>query len=375
MKQKAALWILGFSLLVVIALGITAFMTVRVDPFFHYHQPKTEEYYYTLDNERSQNNGIIRNFDYQGIITGTSMTQNFKASEAEELWGYTFIKVPFSGGTFREINDNLETALKANPEIRIIIRGLDLSKLDDDRDTMRSDLGEFPTYLYDNDIFNDVRYVFNRDVIFSRVYPMVRDKETQKGITSFDEYGNWMKRYTGKFGKNSLYPKGVRMKKAGEQADFPEEARIRTVENIRQNVVELAEAYPDVTFYCFITPYSAKWWQELVVKGTIVNQVRIEEAAIEEILRCENIKLFSFNNLTDITTNLNNYKDSTHYGEWINSRLLEYMHADRCLLTKENYKEYLDRELAFYSLYDYTEMNGQEDYENDYDAALQPGGE
>jgi hypothetical protein len=302
------------------------------------------------------------------------MTQNFKASEAEELWGLTFIKVPFSGGTFREINDNLETALKANPEIRIIIRGLDLSKLDDDRDTMRSDLGEFPTYLYDNDIFNDVRYVFNRDVIFSRVYPMVRDKETQKGITSFDEYGNWMKRYIGKFGKKSLYPKGVKMKTAGEQADFPEETRIRTIENIRQNVVELAEAYPDVTFYCFFTPYSAKWWQELVAKGTIVNQVRIEEAAIEEILRCENIKLFSFNNLTDITTNLNNYKDSTHYGEWINSRLLEYMHADRCLLTPENYKEYLDEELAFYSSYDYTEMNGQEDYENDYDAALQPDG-
>ncbi len=369
MKRKAILWILGFSIFTAVALGFTAYMTIRVDPFFHYHQPKTDQFFYKLDNERSQNNGIIRNFDYQGIITGTSMTQNFKTSEAEKLWDCAFIKVPFSGGTFKEINDNLATALKDNPELKIIIRSLDLSKLDDDKDAMRSDLGEFPTYLYDDDIFNDVHYIFNRDVVFSRVYPMVRDKGTRTGITSFDKYTNWMKRYDGKFGKNTLYPKGVKKQKAGEPVELTEEERERTLENIRENVVTLAEENPDVTFYCFFTPYSAKWWQGLTKKGTIYRHIGLEKTAIEEILRCGNIKLFSFNTLTDITTNLNNYKDSTHYGEWINSLMLEYMYNDKYILTSDNYEDYLNEELEFYLTFDYTQMNEQEDYENDYDAA------
>ena len=71
------------------------------------------------------------------------------------------------------------------------------------------------------------------------------------------------------------------------------------------------------------------------------------------ILECPNIKLFSFNLMTDIDTDLNNYKDTTHYGEWINSDMLQYMKNDVGLITKDNYKEYLDKEKEFYLNYPY----------------------
>ena len=71
------------------------------------------------------------------------------------------------------------------------------------------------------------------------------------------------------------------------------------------------------------------------------------------ILECPNIKLFSFNLMTEITTNLDNYKDVTHYGEWINSDILRYMKEDKGLLTKENYQDYLKRERDLYMNYDY----------------------
>ena len=131
----------------------------------------TNEYFYILKNQRSQNNGIIKWFDYTGLITGTSMTENFKTSEAEALWGGTFIKVPFSGGSNKEINDNIEVALRYNPNLSIVIRGLDLTRFMDEKDAMRTDLGKYPTYLYDDDIFNDVQYVFNRDVFFFQSVP------------------------------------------------------------------------------------------------------------------------------------------------------------------------------------------------------------
>ena len=78
-----------------------------------------------------------------------------------------------------------------------------------------------------------------------------------------------------------------------------------------------------------------------------------------------NIKLYSFTNCTNITTNLNYYKDMTHYGEWVNSYMLKAMREGKCLLTKENYKEYLQEERFFYTTFDYNSLNEQKDYEDD----------
>ena len=97
--------------------------------------------------------------------------------------------------------------------------------------------------------------------------------------------------------------------------------------------------------------------------------IEAERIAIEELLKYDNIRLFSFNNLTNITTDLNNYKDATHYGDWINSLILRYMYDGKGLLTAENYEAYLEEERQFWSTFDYTLMNGQEDYEDDSLAA------
>ena len=370
MRRRPVFWLTGYFLLIFVALGLIATKTIDIDPFFHYHKPKTNEYFYILNNQRSQNDGIIKRFDYTGLITGTSMTENFKASEAEALWGGTFIKVPFSGGSNKEINDNIEMALRYNPNLSIVIRGLDFAMFMDEKDIMRTDLGNYPTYLYDGDISNDVQYVFNRDVFFSRVYPMIKakdDPDFAAGITSFDQYSNWMSKY--QFGKNTLFPDGITTGEVWEPIHSTDEDAARTRQNIEQNAVALACKYPNVVFYYFISPYSAKWWKESLENGTIYRQMEAAEIAAEEILRCPNIHLFSINNRFDLTTDLNNYKDSIHYGEWINSLMLRYMHDDQYLLTTENYKEHFDEILQFYTTYDYTQMNDQPDYEDDYYAA------
>ena len=61
-------------------------VVVYVDPFMHYHKPIISKFFYSLDNQRSQNDGIIKYFDYDAIITGTSMIENFKTSEFDKLF-------------------------------------------------------------------------------------------------------------------------------------------------------------------------------------------------------------------------------------------------------------------------------------------------
>lgn len=370
MREKSKWYLMEFFVITVAVLLIVGKYVVEVDPFFHYHKPHTEKYFYYLDNQRSQNDGIIKRFDYNMLITGTSMTENFKTTEAEEIWaaeGARAIKAPYSGGSYKEINDNVRLALEHNKNLHIIIRGLDMYRFMDDKDAMY-ELGEYPTYLYDDSIWNDVEYIFNREVIFKRVYPMVSEKE-EVGMTSFDDYSNWMSLYH--FGLNSMLERygAIPGQYPGSPVYLTEQERDRVLGNVRQNVTSLAEEYPNVNFYYFFTPYSAFFWGRQVDSGGIYKQIEAERLIIEESLKYDNIKLYSFNNRTDITTNLNNYKDENHYGEWINSLMLKWMKDGKYRLTKENYEEYLAEELAFYTSYDYSAIADQEDYENDYYAA------
>lgn len=361
------LWVAGFFFLVLASLSLIAYFTIKTDPFFHYHKPNTDSYKYSLYNQRSQNDGIIKHFDYDAMIVGTSMTENFKTSDMDLFFGTNSIKVPYSGGTYKEINDSVETAIKSNPDLKIVVRGLDMGKFIQDKDLMREDLGEYPTYLYDNNIFNDVKYVFNRDVIFRLVYPMLKENDEEDfvgGITSFDDYSYWMERF--EFGPGVVCPDGVT--EPNREYDFhlsqEEEKIVR--DNIRQNVALLAEQNPEVTFYCFFTPYSALWWKNMINDGLLGKQTEAERVVIEELLKVSNIKLYSFNTMPEITTDLNNYRDITHYASWINSLMLRYMKDEVGLLTEDNYMDYLDNEYNLYNTLDYPSLGETIDYENDY---------
>ena len=74
MKLNAKVWIAGYLMLVLIPLAVAGIWVIHVDPFFHYHKPYTSGYYYILNNQRSQNDGILKHFNYNAAITGTSIT-------------------------------------------------------------------------------------------------------------------------------------------------------------------------------------------------------------------------------------------------------------------------------------------------------------
>ena len=149
--------VLIITIIICFSLGM---LTIIIDPYFHYHAP-LNFLEYPIENERYQNDGIVKHFQYNAIITGTSMTDNFKTSEFDEIFEVDSIKVPFPGARFKEINENLERAVQANPEIKIIVRALDYDFLLFDKDAVRYEPDFYPTYLYDNKLYNDVKYFFN----------------------------------------------------------------------------------------------------------------------------------------------------------------------------------------------------------------------
>lgn len=370
--MKSKYWLTGWFLSVGITLGGITFLVYSVDPYMHYHRPNTEKYFYILDHQRMQNDGITKHFDYDAVITGTSMTENFKNSELDELFGVKSIKVTYSGGSYKEINDNLIVAFQTHPNLKVIVRGLDIGYFINNKDRMRGDLGTYPTHLYNNNPFDDVFYLFNKDVIFSRAYKMIKytkEKDFKPGITPFDTYSRWQGRRA--FGVKSIFHKGFKIQKPKSIRHLTEQEKKTIYENVTQNVTSLADRHPEDTFYYFFTPYSIAWWLNNRNNGTIYRQLEAEQYVIELILEHPNIHLFSFANRTDIIANLNNYEDPHHYGEWVNSFILRAMRDDKYRLTKENYREYLAQKEKFLTTFDYASLTGQEDYEcDDYAGAL-----
>lgn len=366
--MKTKNWLIGCFIIIILLSIAVINLGYTIDPYFVYHKPLTDKYYYSINNQRSQNPGIVKHFDYDAIISGSSMTVQFKTSEAERLFGYSFVKVPFFGGSFKEINDCISIGLENNDNIKLVIRGLDMNYFMDDKDTMRTDLGDYPTYLYDNNPLNDIKYLLNKDVQFGISYNMISDSRKPNspiGITDFDDYTS--PPGGEQYGKNAILS-SIDINLASEQEDFSvlsDEEKRTIIDNITQNVTAIADKYPEVSFYYFFPPYSLAYWMEQNNNGSLYKQLEAEKIVIDLIIQHKNIKLFSFNTKTDITSNLNNYYDSTHYGPWVNSLILKWLKEGSNEITIENLQNYLALEQEIITNYNYSALCNQEDYEID----------
>lgn len=339
---KKIILTITFLLIIIISTAII------IDPFFHFHKPLSfVNYFMDSNQQRYMNNGIIKNFDYDAIITGTSMTENFKTSQFDKLFDTNSIKIPFSGGSFKEINDNIEIALRKNKNIKYILRSLDYNYINIDSDDMR--YNSYPKYLYDDNIFNDYKYILNRAVFFQCLLSIVNPKSFDKNI-DFDSYSSWKVYEKGKdiILRNYKRPKKENVKQSLSKGDLE-----IIDENIEKNVTRLAKIYPNVKFIYFITPYSIIYWDERNQKQEIEKQILIEKYMIEKILEVPNIELYSFFNNYEMITNLDNYKDIGHYTGDINDQILIWIKEQKFKITKENYQKYIEDNLNFYSSYNY----------------------
>lgn len=318
-----------------------------IDPFFHYRAP-VEGLEYPIHNQRYQNDGIVKNFSYDGLITGTSMTENFKTSEFDSLFGTDSVKVCYSGGTYAEITSNLQAALNANPSIRYVLYGMDEWNLYGGKELILAD-GEYPTYLYDDNLANDVQYLLNKDILCSNTLEVLDYTRKNGQTTSFDDYSSW-EFPTGKDVVLSGYDRAA---KADTPTAFTEEDARAMRENLEANILALAKAHPDTQFLFFFPPYSILNWDAHVQEGILDMHIDAMTLASELLTQADNIRLYSFYTDYELCTNLDNYRDIVHYHSGINSLLLQRMARDEYRLTRDNFRHHWEEVREFYASYDY----------------------
>lgn len=348
-EKKQKKWFFTTLFTTISILIVILIVMVVIDPYFHFHAP-VEGISYRLYSERYMNNGIAKNFEYDAVITGSSMNQNFKTSLMDELFGTRAIKIPFSGAGFEEIKDTLEVALNSKNEVKCVLWGIDYNGLNREFDWQGYE--EYPEYLYDNNPFNDTAYIFNKTILFEGLINTVLWNLKGEDTTTFDEYSTW----DGGRGWESISKTYHRSDEILPMEEITQKEIERVKKNITENIVKLAKAYPETEFILFYTPYSALYWESIYRKGWLEKQLQMEQMATELMLECENIKLYSFCQEMEITDDINNYRDKEHYVAEINDMIMQWIAEGRGLVTKENYKQLIEWEREYYLNYDYDKL-------------------
>ena len=352
MREKKALhFILTVcSVLAVLFVGM-AVLTIIIDPYFHYHKPFSWQKY-RLYEERYINDGISRNFDYNAVIIGNSLTENFKTSELDELFSVNSIKMPYSGAGYKEIWESLDRAFQYNSDIDMVVVALDYDDLSRPKDWIRYQ--EYPDYLYDDNIWNDASYLWNKDAFYrGTLYNMLMTL-TDKPSTTFDEYGSW-ERKTGAAKVMQLVNEITPADEA-TQLEYSEDEENLVRDNVATNIVSVVAEHPDTQFYLYFSPSSIAQWCIWNNEGEILCRVGAQQTAIETLIPYDNVHLYSFFEKEDLICNLDYYSDTIHYTPEINSEILRLMKNEEYLITKDNYQDHIYTITEYFTNYDYTTL-------------------
>lgn len=333
---------LSLFLTVLLVLGGFVF---GIDPFNHYRADDDltkiihHQTYY-------QNIGIAAHAKYDTLITGSSMTQNFRANWFDEKMACKAIRLPFEGGILSDYTTLIDTAIANNSDLKYIYFGLDNyiitadSKLNDENNRI-------PEYLADDNPLTDIKYLLNKDVIFTYMRTFFGNKV--RSDYNFYEMQVWENPNID-FSKETVLNNYQRPDKGTEQSIYLYE---ESANNVAQTLCERIKNNPDISFIFFAPPYSILHWHNAITTGKLNAQLYALETVYAELLKYDNVSVFYFQNIPELITNLDNYKDATHYRSTYNEYMLDCFVSGENEITKENYEAVLEDMKQLAKNYDY----------------------
>lgn len=336
MKTKSFKRWCAATLVACIALTLACALTVYiVDPFEVYRKATTYVPYIDYTTQVYSNAGIVRNYEYDSAIVGTSMTENARPTLFDELYGGRFIKLCSSGGSSYNHAVLMEKAYETH-DMQRIVYGLDMYSFISSPTSVATPL---PEYLYDDNIFNDVYYLLNRDVLLDRLKEVYEYNQT-----TFFEPGDDMRDDIYEWGSQCTFAEPEVLQFIDfEQEPAPAKAynynEEQVIENLEKNLLPFITAHPETEFLIFYPPYSVMEWYGMLLNGNLDFVLYVKELCTEYLLGYENVKIYDFTTREEWVCNLNNYKDLSHYSPEI-SDAMAYAMAEEENLVDEIYDVY-----------------------------------
>ena len=304
-------WIRSFFCLALAALALLCAAAWAVDPYLQF---RVRDNTYLL-NARFVDAGLIANYDYDTLLAGSSMTQNFDMELFRAELDCKPLHVSLGGLNALEMSQLVQAAYRAG-KAETLYLCVDLSYFTDEPSG-----SQFPAHLFRSDILSRLRYLLSYEVWF-RYIPadlalMAADRLDialpPKYIRSrsIDLLENWsLDEPTGKdvFLRNAWL------------APVPETPPDR--EALLRGMLGRADAFlagfdfSRCRHVFFFPPYSGLFWYNAYLSQDYENYLRAKEYFVcrAEALGAE---VYDFQG-APFTSDMGVYRDSMHYGAEIN---------------------------------------------------------
>ena len=346
LDKKSAVWYLAS--LIVLFLFLAAAIVVVFDPFYQYHEP-----WFGLNavlNDRdNQVVGTIRTFDYDSVLLGSSVAENYDSSFLDASFDCTTLKVIRASGSTADLLYYLDKAHRRQ-ELKNVFWSMDIFALTaSPQITLTSK--DTPYYLHTDTVLDDWPYLWNKEILCETIPQMLA--YSQMGMNTQGQAYNWargknfsaegaMRAYDKPKEENVFYAAEDSADTSAEEVEdaFSMDEQQNLTENLSMIEEELS-MHPDTSYTIIFPPYSMMWWDCGYVNGVLETYFEVLEQTIPVLLTHNNAKVYFFVSDRDVICNLDNYMDMIHYSPDINQYMLEEIVQDGHRVSEANWEEVL----------------------------------
>ena len=314
------------------------------DPLQLFHKPIFRETTFFGDI-RLAARGIIRYYDFDSVILGTSMLENTSAKEAGEKLGGKWVNLSLYGSAYNERAVILEY-LFGYKKPQKIIYSLESFTIDTIKDSSRFD------YLYDGNPLDDFKIYLN-DKFMSCALEWKKSANCI-GRRDLEELLKWsnhedLKILFGGFEKWLKYGKKETIAMLKNIKDTPFVVKKDNFDLEKQRsyiqtyVLDFVAENPQTQFYFIVPTYSRLGYR--IGSDNFDNKAFYNRALnlkwfVQELEKYPNAKIYGFDTL-DYADDVANYKDFTHYNVDMNSLHLDSIKQGKHILVSNNIDSYL----------------------------------
>lgn len=295
---------------------------------------------YSLRNEyqvcadRFANPGRIRhhlykNSNFDSLVIGSSISQNFLGQDVRKYLGWDRPMRLFIPGYYVGELDALMRYALDSGKIKKVLRGIDADHYEfDDESRAWRDSSTFPLYLYDDNKFNDVKYLISHSTFAKALELLGKKRIKRKHFPKADDndtFGFWaadaINTRNAFFHNRDFDPfGGVAVK------DWrPQERRFALADKY---IIQPAKDFPDVEFHLFFPPYAY---------GMLTPDfLDLKAYLIRETAGMKNVIFYDFADMPEVSSNSAYYRDKGHYNANINTAMLKAIGRGEHLVTAES---------------------------------------
>lgn len=320
--------------LVLLSLGAAGFVYL-VDPFQVFRPSAGAPNFYTA--VEYQIPGIARHYPFDAVVIGTSTSNNFTAADLRRVFGWRAVNFAAAGSTIVEQHAILTTAL-ATGKVRHVFWGLDPFAFKQETNQ------QFPHYLYEGAGWRRVKYLWNLDALRHGFWTMTLPPGRRMSLERWAENNVWDHRYP--------YGREVVLNAWRNRRALPPEQLPRSPEEaswmVERFVTPAVASHPQTYFRIVLPPYTALYQQFLFEerRRQFDGSVWALRAVVEHVGSLPNVRVYDFRDATEITHDLDVYKDLVHFSGRMSTAIIEAVAAGRRLTTVEAFDRATERLIA-----------------------------